>query len=59
MKGPVSNVIEAVGGLVDRLTLPAREKRELEMEITRLLSSLETVSVKKRAEVVRGEAGGK
>ena len=58
MKGPVSNVIEAVGGLVDRLTLPAREKRELEMEITRLLSSLETVSVKKRAEVVRGEAGG-
>ena len=31
MKGPVSNVIEAVGGLVDRLTLPAREKRELEM----------------------------
>ena len=58
MKGPVTNVIEAVGGLVDRLTLPAREKRELELEITRLLSSLETVSVKNRAEVVRGETGG-
>ena len=58
MKGPVTNVIEAVSGLVDRLTLPAREKRELELEITRLLSSLETVSVKNRAEVVRGETGG-
>ena len=58
MKGPVTNVIEAVGGLVDRLTLPAREKRELELEITRLLSSLETVSVKNRAEVVRGETAG-
>ena len=58
MKGPLTNVIEAVGGLVDRLTLPAKEKRELELEITRLLSSLETVSVKNRAAVVRGEAAG-
>lgn len=58
MKGPVTNVVEAVSGLVDRLTLPAREKRELELEITRLLSSLETVSVKNRTEVVRGEAVG-
>lgn len=58
LKGPVASVVDAIGGLVDRLTLPAREKRELELEITQLLASLETVSVKNRAEVVRGEAGG-
>ena len=58
MKGPVTNVVEAISGLVGRLTLPAREKRELELEITRLLSSLETVSMKNRMEVVRGEAVG-
>ena len=58
MKGPVTNVVEAISGLVGRLTLPAREKRELELEITRLLSSLETVSMKNRTEVVRGEAVG-
>ena len=33
--GTVKNVVGAVGEIVDRLTLPAREKKQLETELLR------------------------
>lgn len=38
---PVVDVVNAIGELVGRLTLPAREKRELEAEIVKLVNERE------------------
>ena len=32
----VKGVVSAVGGVIDRLTLPAREKKQLETDLMRL-----------------------
>ena len=34
MKGPIVNIAQAIGELVGKFTLPAREKRELEAVLT-------------------------
>ena len=37
----VTNLVSAVGEIVDRLTLPGREKKQLETDILRLLIAVE------------------
>ena len=58
MKGPVANVVQAIGELVGRFTLPAREKRELEAELEKLMLTLEDRFVEEQAAVLREETRG-
>ena len=55
---PVVDVVNAIGELVGRLTLPAREKRELEAEIVKLLNEREREMAEAQASVVKAEATG-
>lgn len=55
---PVVDVVNAIGELVGRLTLPAREKRELEAEIVKLLNEWEREMVEAQASVVKAESTG-
>lgn len=58
MKGPVANIAQAIGELVGKFTLPAREKRQLEAELKRLMMELEDRFVEEQAAVLREEARG-
>ena len=58
MKGPIVNIAQAIGDLVGKFTLPAREKRELEAELTKLMMELEDRFVEEQAAVLREEAKG-
>ena len=57
-RGPLSGMAEAAGTLVERLTLPAREKRQLQEELVRMFADRERELAEARASVVREEAGG-
>ena len=54
----VKGVVSAVGEVVNRLTLPAREKKELQAEILRLVYEREREMIEARAGVIRAEAAG-
>ena len=54
----MSGMAEAAGTLVERLTLPAREKRQLQEELARMFADRERELAEARASVVREEAGG-
>ena len=54
----MSGMAEAAGTLVERLTLPAREKRQLQEELARMFADREREMAEARASVVREEAGG-
>ena len=41
----VKGVVKAVGEVVDRLTLPAREKRQLELDLLQVLAEWERTRV--------------
>ena len=48
---PLEGVTEAVNGIIDRLSLPAREKRQLQEELTRLFTARERELAEGAAEV--------
>lgn len=55
---PITDVVNAISGLVDRLTLPSREKKELEAELLKLVNERERELLEVQASVLRGESGG-
>lgn len=55
---PLEGVTEAVNGIIDRLSLPAREKRQLQEELTRLFTARERELAEAKSLVVREEAAG-
>ncbi|MFR6542171.1 MAG: 3TM-type holin [Butyricimonas virosa] len=54
----VKGVVGAVGKVIDRLTLPAREKRQLEAELLELLVEHEKEMARSRSTTVVEEARG-
>ena len=54
----VTNLVSAVGEIVDRLTLPGREKNQLETDILRLLIAVEEKTISEQAASIREEARG-
>ena len=54
----VKNVVGAVGEVIDRLTLPAREKRQLEVDLLELLAEHEKEMARSRSAAVVEEARG-
>ena len=54
----VTNLVSAVGEIVDRLTLPGREKKQLEPDILRLLIAVEEKTISEQAASIREEARG-
>ena len=54
----VTNLVSAVGEIVDRLTLPGREKKQLETDILRLLIAVEDKTISEQAASIREEARG-
>ena len=55
---PVTNVVDAVSRFVDRLTLPAREKKQLETDLQKLIQEIERDLVQARASIVVEETRG-
>ena len=55
---PVVNMVNAIGELVGRLTLPASEKKELEAEIMKLMYEYEREIAEVQANVIQAEATG-
>ncbi len=54
----VKNVVCAVGEVIDRLTLPAREKRQLESDLLQVLAEWERARVEAQSAVLVEEAKG-
>ena len=54
----VTNLVSAVGEIVDSLTLPGREKEQLETDILRLLIAVEEKTISEQAASIREEARG-
>ena len=54
----VTNLGSAVGEIVDRLTLPGREKKQLETDILQLLIAVEEKTITEQAAAIREEARG-
>ena len=50
---PITSVADAVSGLVERLTLPAREKKQLEADVLRLLLEREKELLRVRAALLQ------
>ena len=55
---PITDVVNAIGGVIGGLTLPAREKKELEAKMQELVYEREREMVEAQASVVRAEASG-
>ena len=54
----VTNLVSAVGEIVDRLTLHGREKKQLETDILQLLIAVEEKTITEQAAAIREEARG-
>ena len=54
----VTNLVSAVGEIVDRLPLPGREKKQLETDILQLLIAVEEKTITEQAAAIREEARG-
>ena len=54
----VTHLVSAVGDIVNRLTLPGREKKQLETDILRLLIAVEEKTISEQAAAIREEARG-
>lgn len=54
----IADVVNAISGVINGLTLPAREKKELQAEILRLVYEREREMIEARAGVIRAEATG-
>mgnify|MGYP005949062393 CR=1 FL=1 len=55
---PVAGIVNSVGEVIDRLTLPAREKRKLETDILRVIAERERQRLESSAAMVGEEARG-
>ncbi|WP_292271081.1 3TM-type holin [Butyricimonas sp.] len=55
---PVKGIVGAVSELVDRLTLPAREKKQLETDLLKVFVEWEQRVMEARTEVLAEEARG-
>ena len=55
---PVKGIVGAVSELVDRLTLPAREKKQLETDLLKVFVEWEQRVMEARSEVLAEEARG-
>lgn len=55
---PVTSVVNAVGEVVDRLTLPAREKKQLEADLLQAIYDYEKQLAGEQASVLREELRG-
>lgn len=55
---PITDVVNAISGVINGVTLPAREKKELQAEIVRLVYEREREMIEAQAGVVRVEAAG-
>lgn len=55
---PVTGIVSAVGEVIDRLTLPAREKKQLETELFRVITECERQRMEAQASVIVEEARG-
>ena len=55
---PISGIVDAVGKLVGQLTLPERERKELESGLLKLIQERERELVQARAATVVEEAKG-
>ena len=55
---PVTGIVSAVGELVDRLTLPAREKKQLETDLLRVFMEWEQRVMEARTAALVEEARG-
>ena len=55
---PVAGIVNSVGEVIDRLTLPSREKKKLETDILRVIAERERQRLESSAAVVGEEARG-
>ncbi|WP_292269348.1 3TM-type holin [Butyricimonas sp.] len=55
---PITSVADAVSGLVERLTLPAREKKQLEADVLCLLLEREKELLRVRVALLQEEGKG-
>ena len=55
---PVTGIAGAIGKVVDRLTLPSREKKRLETDLLRLIAESERQRLEGQAAVIGEEARG-
>ena len=55
---PVTGIVSAVGEVIDRLTLPAREKKQLETELFRVITECERQRMEAQASVIVEEVRG-
>ena len=55
---PISGIVDSVSELVGQLTLPARERKELEAGLLKLIQEWERELTRARASVVRDEVKG-
>ena len=55
---PITDVVNAISRVINGLTLSAREKKELQAEILRLVYEREREMIEAQAEVIQVEAAG-
>lgn len=55
---PITDVVNAISRVISGVTLPAREKRELQAEILRLVYEREREIIEAQAGVIQVEAAG-
>ena len=55
---PIADVVKAISGVIDGVTLPAREKRELQAEVLRLVYEREREMIEAQASVIKVESAG-
>ena len=55
---PISGIVNSISELIGQLTLPAREKKELEAEIMKLMYEYECEIAEVQANVIQAEATG-
>lgn len=55
---PIADVVNAISGVINGVTLPAREKRELQAEILRLVYEREREIIEAQTGVIKVEAAG-
>ena len=55
---PVVDFVHSIGEVVDKLTLPSRQKKQLESELSQMIYTLEERIASEQAVVLREEARG-
>lgn len=55
---PVVDFVRSIGEVVDKLTLPSRQKKQLESELSQMIYTLEERIASEQAVILREEARG-